>query len=310
MKQMMILSISMAALILGFAAYAQEELPYIQHKDIIYADEHGVGLLMDIFTPSGKPVPDHYKPSESGKGLGIIDIASGAWHSDRGKIEDHETAKMYHIFCARQYTVFAIRPGSVTRFTGDDMLRHIRMGVRWVKAHAAEYGIDPERLGLTGASAGGHLSCMNTVFPDEARPGSEGVGMQFDTRVKAVGVFFPPTDFLSWGAPDKMADFKLAPSLFFLGGLAGHSDEEKKMHAEAMSPARYVKPGLPPFLIFHGDADPLVPLQQSELMVQKLKEAGVQAELIVKPGGGHPWLTIPVEIMKMADWFDKELAQK
>ena len=305
-----VVAIAVSLVLAGFwqCATAQEELPYIQHKNIVYADEHGVGLMMDIFTPSGKPIPDYYKPSESGKGLGIIDIASGAWHSDRGKIEDHETAKMFHILCARQYTIFAIRPGSVTRFTGDDMLRHIRMGVRWVKAHAAEYGIDPERLGMTGASAGGHLTCMNTVFPDEARPASKETGMQFDTRVKAVSVFFPPTDFLSWGETGKMADLGLAPGLFFQGGLAGHGEEEIRKQAEAMSPARYVKPGLPPFLIFHGDADPLVPLQQSELMVKTLKDAGVRAELIVKPGGGHPWFTIPEEIMKMADWFDKELA--
>jgi len=64
-----------------------------------------------------------------------------------------------------------------------------------------------------------------------------------------------------------------------------------------------------PFLIFHGDADPLVPLQQSQKLVAALKAAGGSAELIVKPGGGHPWLTLPDEVKVMADWFDQRLAR-
>src|ERR1700728_3468524 len=71
------------------------------HKDVIYADSDGVALCMDIFTPTGPK-----------NGVGIIDIASGAWHSDRAKIRDHMMAQVYDIFCAKGYTVFAVRPGS------------------------------------------------------------------------------------------------------------------------------------------------------------------------------------------------------
>ena len=65
----------------------------------------------------------------------------------------------------------------------------------------------------------------------------------------------------------------------------------------------------PPFLLIHGDADPLVPLQQSQAMLAALKAKGVPAELIVKPGGGHPWLTLRVEVAVMADWFGKKLVE-
>jgi dipeptidyl aminopeptidase/acylaminoacyl peptidase len=68
-----------------------------------------------------------------------------------------------------------------------------------------------------------------------------------------------------------------------------------------------VTPTAPPFLLIHGDADPVVPLQQSERMVAALKEKGVSAELIVKRGGGHPWLTIHEEVQILADWFDTRL---
>jgi dipeptidyl aminopeptidase/acylaminoacyl peptidase len=74
-----------------------------------------------------------------------------------------------------------------------------------------------------------------------------------------------------------------------------------------ISPARLVTSGAPPFLLIHGDADPVVPLQQSQRMVAALKEKGGSAELIVKRGGGHPWLTIHEEVQILADWFDKQL---
>ena len=64
-----------------------------------------------------------------------------------------------------------------------------------------------------------------------------------------------------------------------------------------------------PFLLIHGDADPLVPLQQSHRMVEALKEAGGSVELIVKKGGGHPWPTLPEEVKIMADWFDQHLPE-
>jgi dipeptidyl aminopeptidase/acylaminoacyl peptidase len=78
-----------------------------------------------------------------------------------------------------------------------------------------------------------------------------------------------------------------------------------KEAARKISPALLVQKGpLPPFLLIHGDADPMVPLQQSEKFVQAVKDAGGSAELIVKKGGGHPWLTIRDEVMVMADWID------
>ena len=77
-----------------------------------------------------------------------------------------------------------------------------------------------------------------------------------------------------------------------------------------ISPARLVSAGLPPFLLIHGDADQVVPLQQSQRMLAELKRHDVPAELIVKSGGGHPWLTIPVEVMKLADWFDEQLTSE
>ena len=280
----------------GVVAQDASSLPYEQKMDVVYGEVHGTGLLMDVFTPKGKA-----------NGLGIIDVVSGAYSSDRRKIRDHALAQLYTIFCSRGYTVFAIRPGSRSRYTGLEMAAHVKIGIRYVKQHAPEYKIDPELLGLTGASAGGHLATLAAVTPEEGKPDSNQPLLRLSTKLKAAAIFFPPTDFLDWDG--KPGDFEQLGDLLFLGGAKGHSEEELKERARQLSPARLVKGPAIPFLLIHGDADPLVPLQQSRKMVEALRAAGGSAELIVKKGGGHPWLTIPEEVKIMADWFDQHLLE-
>src|SRR6185295_5508120 len=101
-------------------------------------------------------------------------------------------SQTFDILCRKGYTVFAIRPGSITKFSAPEMLANLNMGIRWVKEHSKEYGIDTERLGLMGASAGGHLACLAAVTADDGK--TDGAKVISSTRVKAVAVFFPPTD--------------------------------------------------------------------------------------------------------------------
>jgi acetyl esterase/lipase len=275
---------------------AQDHPPvcYQQTTDVVYGEAHGTGLLMDVFTPLQKT-----------NGLGIIDVVSGAYYSDRGKIREHTMAQLYTILCSRGYTVFALRPGSRTRYSCLDMDGHVKTGIRYVKEHSLEYKIDPDRLGITGASAGGHLATLAAVTPQEGKAEAKSAALRHSTKVKAAAVFFPPTDFLDWDG--KPANFETLGDLLFLGGLKNHSEAETNDRAREISPARLVKGAAIPFLFIHGDADPLVPLQQSQKMVEVLKAAGGSAELIVKKGGGHPWMTIFEEITIMADWFDHHL---
>ncbi len=170
------------------------------------------------------------------------------------------------------------------------MVENTKTAIRWVKQHASEYQIDPAALGLMGASAGGHLACLAAVTADDA------------TKVSAVGVFFPPTDFLDYGG-EKLNIFskdgmgRIISALAFPPGEPLPTDADAITAAvKAISPARLVHDGLPPFLLIHGDADPSVPLQQSEVMIAALKAKNVPAQLIVKPGGGHPWATIHEEV--------------
>jgi acetyl esterase/lipase len=287
----------------GVSAAAQQ-MPYSQRENVVYGEADGVGLVMDIFTPA-----------REANGLGIIDVISGAWHSDRGKIRDHARAQTFQILCGKGYTVFAVRPGSITKFSAPEMLAHINDGIHWVKEHAEDYKIDRDRLGLMGASAGGHLACLAAVTATDGKADAPNGDKMADTRVKAVAVFFPITDFLNYnGKPiDARANSdmgRLVRRLAFPQGVADATDSEINQTLRGISPARLVTPQSPPFLLIHGDADPAVPLQQSETMVAALKQANVPAELIVKHGGGHPWLTIHDEVKLLADWFDKQLLPK
>jgi len=278
-----------ALALLVFTTIARGAETYQQTEDIVYGQTDGVALVLDRFVPTGKA-----------NGRAIVDVASGAWHSDRGKIRDHKRAQVYHLMCQRGFTVFAVRPGSIEKFSGPEMLDHLNRGIRYAKQQAKQYQFDADQLGLMGASAGGHLACLAAVTADDS------------TRVAAVGVFFPPTDFLDYGG--KKLDTsgggrigKMVRALAFSDRCAKESPEAIAQAVTAISPARLVTSAAPPFLLIHGDADPLVPLQQSQTMQAALQAKGVPAKLIVKPGGGHPWLTLPVEVGVMANWFVKQL---
>ncbi len=273
-------------LAVAFSANAADEI-YQQTEDIVYGDSDGVGLLMDVFVPVGHK-----------NGFGIVDIASGAWHSDRGKIRDHQMARMYDHFCTHGYTVFAVRPGSVTRYTSADMLANIKQGIRYIKENAATYSIDANRLGITGASAGGHLTLMTLV-----------AGAPENESIAAAGVFFPPTDFTNWGGPAR--DLKRLSNLFFLGGMEDCEDEAELLaKAKEQSPGLLITKPLPPMILFHGDADNVVPLQQSEFLVEQLNKVGSKVDFFIEPGGAHPWMSIHEEVKQMAEWFDLTLGVK
>lgn len=289
------------------AGVSAQEKPYDVKQDIAYGQAKGHDLLVDVFVPNGKARHEYFKPNDNGFGRGIIDVISGGWNSSRARQEEHERAAVFSILCARGYTVFAIRIGSLPHFTAEEMVANLQRGVRWVKAHAAEYNVDPERLGMMGASAGGHLSLLFMLDPQPAKEDADDALLKHSTAVKAVGAFFPPTDFLDWDG--RVADIQGHGHLIFSEGVEGKSEEAIHAALAGISPARLIKGKTPPLLLIHGDADPVVPLQQSEIMVKAMRDAGNTAELIVKEGGGHFWLTLPEEIIKLADWFDQRLGE-
>lgn len=161
-----------------------------------------------------------------------------------------------------------------------------KAAVRWLRAHATEHRLDPSRFAAWGSSAGGHLAAMLGTTGDTSEF-DVGTHLDQSSRVQAVVDYFGPTDFLQMDAHrlphGQRHDPADSPESLLIGG-ALQENREKSARA---NPITYVTPGDPPFLICHGDADPLVPHHQSVLLEAALKQAGVPVTFYTVTGAGH-----------------------
>ncbi len=289
MKKMLLLAV---ALVCAWQGWADEPANYKRTEDVIYGRKFGTALTMDVFQPT--------KPN----GVGIIFVVSGGWFSSREMILTGACQPLLD----RGYAVFAVVHGSQPKFTIPEITQDMQRAVRFIRYHAADYGIDPNRLGVSGGSAGGHLSLTLGTHGGAGTPGAKDPVDRESSAVQCVACFFPPTDFLNYGKPGVdgvgvglLKDFKPA-----FGPQADTPEGRQKLGHE-ISPIYFITSNMPPTLIIHGNADPLVPIQQSESFVQRAKEAGATAELIVKEGKSHGWPNWQGDMASCADWFDKYL---
>jgi acetyl esterase/lipase len=287
----------------------------VEHlTDVVYGRKFGVALTMDVF-----------KPKQKANGAGVVWVVSGGWVSAHALVETKMAFSPVQPLLDRGYTVFAVVHGCQPKFTIPEILEDMNRAVRFIRFHAADYGIDPQRIGITGGSAGGHLSLMQGTAGGDGDPKAKDEIDRGSSRVQAVACFFPPTDFLNYGKPGENAvgrgvlkDF--APAFAFsrfdpkgarFGAFSRITDEAKINEiGKEISPISHVSAESAPTLIIHGNKDFLVPIQQSESFVAKMKEAGVPAELIVKDGAAHGWAAIDKDMPKIVDWFDQHLAKK
>jgi len=209
--------------------------------------------------------------------------------------------------------------GSQPKYTIPEAIADMTLSVRYIRSHAADFNIDPNRIGVSGGSAGGHLSLMLGTAGDDGDASSSDKLAKTSSRVQAVACFFPPTDFMNYGTPgyawlnrgprdafQAPFDFKVwNPQLKRFDTV---SEEERQKIGREVSPINHVTKDDAPTLIIHGDKDALVPLQQAELIIGKYKEVGVPCELVVKKDAGHGWANwTEVDMPTIAGWFDKYL---
>ncbi len=276
-------------------------------EDVIYGRKWGTALTMDVFSPQ-----------ENSNGCGLILVLSSGWMSDKGAIGRAFNRELLR----RGYTVFEVAHGSQPRFTIPEILEDLHRAVRFIRHHAADYRIDPEHLGIYGRSAGGHLSLMQGVAGQPGNPEDKDPVNRHSSRVQAVAAFFPPTDFLNYGQPGETAlgtgllkNFT-APFAFQqfdneLKAFVPITDPERRLEiGRQISPANHVDSADPPTILFHGDQDRVVPLQQSRLIGEKLRDAGVPSRLIIHPGEKHGWKNVEADLILVADWFDQYLLQQ
>ncbi len=285
------------------SAWAEGSL-FTRQQDVIYGRKFGTALTMDVFTPN-----------ENANGAAILVCISGGWVSSHDSIQP----VIFTELLKRGYTVFAVVHGSQPKFTIPECIADMNRAVRYVRYHAKDFKIDPQRIGITGASAGGHLSLMlGTAGTDGDAKAADPVD-RVSSRVQAVACFFPPTDFLNYGKPG-VKSLGIEPEHRFKAPFDFREQdpvskifkpvdiETREKICKDCSPIYHVTKDDAPTLILHGDADTLVPLQQSEIIVDRFNDAGVPVELIVKKGAGHGlWPSMPEDLKTIANWFDKYL---
>jgi len=286
------------------SSQAGGDATFTRVPDVVYGRKDGTALTMDVFVPK-----------KNANGAAIVWVVSGGWFSSHANIN----AKAVEPFLDRGYTVFAVVHGSQPRYTIPEILLDMHRSVRFIRANADKFKIDPDRIGITGGSAGGHLSLMQGTAGTPGNPSSKDPIDRASSRVQAVACFFPPTDFLNYGAKGKdaigrgtLAGFK-APFDFKVFDPKSKTyeritDETKIVElGKSISPINHVSADDPPALIIHGDKDLLVPIQQAESFVARMKEVGAIAELVVRKDAVHGWKDIEKDRSLFADWFDKHL---
>ncbi len=242
-------------------------------------------VLRDIaYVPGGheRQKLDLYLPAQTNSPLPlIIWVHGGAWLA--GNKNDCPAVR----FVSRGFAVASVNYRLSQHAIFPAQIEDCKAAVRWLRAHASEYHLDPNRFGAWGASAGGHLVALLGTTGD-VKEFDTGANLDFSSRVQAVVDFFGPADLLKMAAqsgPESRMDHNAtnSPESQLIGGPL----QENKEKANRASPVTYVTKDDAPMLLVHGDADPLVPHQQSEELCDALKKAGVDATIHIVKGAGH-----------------------
>ena len=298
-------------LLLASTALAQPRV----EKNVVFGMYSGTALLMDV-----------YHPVQS-NGLGLIVIQGSGWYMpqryDAPALKDDPIVATYgRRFAEAGYTAFVINHRAAPRFRYPAPLEDAQRAVRFIRHNAGAYAIDGRRLGAWGASSGGHLAALLGTL-DGAGDANDSDPVNRETaKVQAVVTLFPATDLASLTSPRGttavvgLMGFRHPPDPSTAPpGFIRPDEPEIKAYRDA-SPTTHVTPDDAPFLLMHGDADVIAPIQQSEIMEQKLTSAGVAVRLVRVPGGQHgPNFLFfgkdesrrPDDFGEALKWFDRHL---
>jgi acetyl esterase/lipase len=267
---------------------AQGKPAVVVERDLVYGKGGDTDLKLDLAMPK----------EGTGPFPAVVCIHGGAWRE--GNRQD--LSKTIEVFAGRGYVAVTVsyRLSDVAPFPAQ--IEDCKAAVRWLRANAQKYKIDPERIGALGFSAGAHLACLlGTARKDDGLEGNGGNPEQ-SSRIQAVVSFFGPTDLTTKDWSDHVEKDILIP---FLGGTI---DEKPEQYRKA-SPVQYASKESPPFLFFHGTEDKLVGIRQSQMLAKKLRTAGVAADIVEMEGEGHGWHGSKLEmtIEQTMIFLDKQL---
>ncbi len=258
--------------------------------DVVYGHKLGLAMTCDVFTPT-----------RDANGAGILFMVSGGWYSNWSPPE--QTQAMFRPLTDKGFTVFAVRHGSSPKFSIPEALSDVRRCVRYIRLNSERFGVDADRLGVFGMSAGGHLSLMLGTASDDGNAESKDPVEQVSDRVNAVVAYVAPTDLriMVREASDRLPAYDRFPAL-----------DLDMQNAEQASPLVHVTSDDPPTLLLAGAKDDLVPIDHSRKIHEAFKQADVTSELIEFPEAGHGFGGTDAEraTQAMVDWFATHLGQE
>ena len=293
MKRAILLIALVGSLVTSALAQSPTLVGYKRTEDVIYSRKFGTALTLDVFEPEKK------------NGAAVFFMVSGGFVSSH----DGVSPRMYHAFLERGYTVFAVVHACQPKFQIPEIQNDIHRAVRYVRHNASRWGIDTNKFGISGGSAGGHLSLTMGTQGKPGSPTAKDLADRASSAVQAVACFFPPTDFENWGAPgdNQVGIGKVGTQ--FKGAFGPKSDtpEGRAELGKEISPLNFVTSAGAPALIIHGDADKLVPIYQAQIYEKKCQEVGAICKIITRPGADHGWKDMEKDLTIFADWFDLHL---
>jgi acetyl esterase/lipase len=259
-------------------------------KDIPYASTKNPKQTLDLLLPVS---PKNDKPLPV-----VVNIHGGAWQAGD---KSQGVGAIMSLVGTGEYAGATIEYRLTDEASWPAQAFDCKAAIRWIRANAEKYHLDPDRIGVIGASAGGHLvAILGTSGDVEALEGDLGPYKGVSSRVKCVVDEFGPSDLATMMDYPSTTDHKSAraPESKLVGGAI----LDKLDVAKAASPITYVTKDDPPFLIIHGDKDPTVPFNQSERLTKALKDSGVDVRFIKVEGGAHGGFQNP-ELSKRTHQF-------
>jgi acetyl esterase/lipase len=281
-----------AALLVPAFVRAQEKKPEVRiERDLVYGKGGDTEMKLDLAMPKDGDGPFPV----------VVCIHGGGWRQGNRQ----QMSKTIEVLAGRGYV--AVTPSY--RLAPDAkypaQIEDVKAAVRWLRANAKTYKINPDRVGAIGFSAGAHLACLLGVTNKDDDLEGKGGNADQSSRVQCVVSFFGPTDLTRDDWTKEVEDNILVPFL-------GATIKDKPELYKKASPVAYVTKEAPPFLFFHGDKDKLVGLEQSKILAEKLQKAGASAKVVVVEGEGHGWAgeKLKENIEQMVAFLNENLKKK
>jgi acetyl esterase/lipase len=255
--------------------------PLLVTTDVVYGHKDGLALTFDVHRPA--------RPNRAG----VIAIVSGGWQSSVEMSRLMVGGYLAPLLNEQGFTVFAVRHGSSPRYSMSAIVSDVRRAVRFIRQRAGDYDVDPDRIGIWGASAGGQLALLLGTTADSGAPSASDTVLREASGVAAVVAWFPATDLYRW------SNRRALPATATL------TEAEAAQH----SPIHFASSGAAPSLIVHGDADTTVPIVEGETMYAALMKAGASASFMRIEGAGHGFAGADLERVNaaMVRWFQRYL---